>query len=79
VHHRVPVESRSLGDSPAIALMLDPWCAVFRRQSPVRFTTTGHWEPADSGSEVSVVQQIDVRYLLEDMFAKLAEFGDASR
>ncbi|MFD3444447.1 nucleoside hydrolase [Microbacteriaceae bacterium 4G12] len=79
VHHRVPVESRSLGDSPAIALMLDPWCAVFRRQSPVRFTATGHWEPAASGSEVSVVQQIDVRYLLEDMFAKLAEFGDASR
>ena len=45
----------------------------------MRFTATGHWEPAASGSEVSVVQQIDVRYLLEDMFAKLAEFGDASR
>ncbi|MCM6762555.1 nucleoside hydrolase [Rathayibacter sp. ZW T2_19] len=76
-HHRVPVESRSLGDSPAIALMLDPWCAVFRRQAPVRFTATGHWETATAGSQVSVVERIDVRYLLEDLFAKLAEHGEA--
>jgi len=77
-HHTVPVESRSLGDSPAIALMLDPWCASFRRQSPVTFTPTGHCVPADAGSEVLVVEQIDVRFFLEDMFAKLAEFADAS-
>lgn len=76
-HHPVAVESRSLGDSPAIALMIDPWCAVFRKQSPVRFTDTGHCLPAESGSEVSVVEQIDVRFFLEDMFAKIAEFGDA--
>lgn len=78
-HHKVPVESRSLGDSPAIALMIDPWCAVFRAQSPVRFTDTGHCVPAGSGSEVSVVESIDVRFLLEDLFAKLAEFGEAAK
>lgn len=78
-HHRVPVESRSLGDSPAIALMIDPWCAEFRRQSPVRFTETGHCVPSEVGGDVLVVEQIDVRFFLEDMFAKLAEFGDASR
>ncbi|MFS0734975.1 nucleoside hydrolase [Microbacterium sp. 1P10UB] len=77
-HHGVPVESRSLGDSPAIALMLDPWCAVFRAQSPVRFTDSGHCVPAESGSPVSVVEAIDVRYFLEDMFAKLAEFGEVN-
>ncbi len=27
---------------------------------------------------VSVVEQIDVRFLLEDMFAKLAEFGESA-
>lgn len=75
-HHRVPVESRSLGDSPAIALMLDPWCASFRRQSPVRFTETGHCVPSDRGGDVLVVDQIDVRFFLEDMFAKLADFGE---
>lgn len=76
-HHRVPVESRSLGDSPAIALMLDPWCASFRRQSPVRFTDDGHCVPSDRGGDVLVVDQIDVRFFLEDMFAKLAEFGES--
>lgn len=75
-HHPVPIESRSLGDSPAIALMIDPWCAVFRSQEPVRFTDTGHCVPADAGSAVSVVEQVDVRFLLEDMFAKIAEFGE---
>lgn len=76
-HHGVPVESRSLGDSPAIALMLNPFCAAMRRQTPVRFTADGHCVASDDGSNVLVVEQIDVRYFLEDMFAKLAEFGES--
>lgn len=75
-HHKFPVESRSLGDSPAIALMIDPWCAVFRSQPPVRFTADGHYEASDRGRAVEVVEAVDVRFLLEDMFAKLAEFGE---
>ena len=74
-HHKVPVESRSLGDSPAIALMLDPWCASFRRQPPVRFTDDGHCVASDRGGDVLVVEQIDVRFFLEDMFAKFAQFA----
>lgn len=70
--HRVAVESRSLGDSPAIALMIDPFCAAMRRQSGVRFTDDGHYEPADPGREILVVESVDVRFLLEDMFAKIA-------
>ncbi|KAA9108160.1 nucleoside hydrolase [Microbacterium rhizomatis] len=74
-HHPVPVESRALGDSPAIALMLDPHSASFRRQPPVRFTANGAYEAADVGGEIRVVEQIDVRFFLEDMFAKIAEFA----
>jgi purine nucleosidase len=70
--HRVAVESRSLGDSPAIALMIDPFCAAMRRQSGVRFTGDGHYEPADPEREILVVESVDVRFLLEDMFAKIA-------
>lgn len=70
--HRVAVESRSLGDSPAIALMIDPFCAAMRRQSGVRFTADGHYEPADPEREILVVESVDVRFLLEDMFAKIA-------
>lgn len=71
-YHRVAVESRSLGDSPAIALMIDPFCAAMRRQPGVRFSADGHYELADPGREILVVESVDVRFLLEDMFAKIA-------
>jgi purine nucleosidase len=77
-HHKVPIESRSLGDSPAIGLMLEPWSAVFRRQEPVRFSADGHYEPSPTGAPVLVVEEVDSRFLLEDMFAKIAEFGETS-
>lgn len=76
--HKVPIESRSLGDSPAVALMLEPWCASFRRQEPVRFSAEGGYERSSRGKGVRVVESIDTRYLLEDFFAKLAEFGARS-
>ncbi|MGC3953129.1 MAG: nucleoside hydrolase [Propionicimonas sp.] len=76
-HHGVAIESRSLGDSPAIALMLEPGCGLFRRQTSVRFAADGSYRPSDSGSEIMVVEQVDVRFLLEDMFGKLAEFAEA--
>lgn len=76
-HHRVAIESRSLGDSPAIALMLEPMCGVQRRQSPVRFAPDGSYLTAERGGEIMVIDQVDVRFLLEDMFAKLAEFAEA--
>lgn len=72
-HHRRAIESRSLGDSPAIALMLEPGCATMRRQRRVRFTADGHYKLADLTREVFVVESIDVRFLLEDMFAKIAK------
>jgi purine nucleosidase len=75
-HHPTPLESRSLGDSPAVGLMLEPWSGVFRRQSPVRFTADGHYEPSESGSPVLVLESYDVRFLLEDMFAKIADFAE---
>lgn len=71
-HNRVAIESRSLGDSPAIALMLDPFCAAMRRQPGVRFAPDGRYEPADPSREILVVESVDVRFLLEDMFAKIA-------
>jgi inosine-uridine nucleoside N-ribohydrolase len=71
-YNRVAIESRSLGDSPAIALMLDPFCAAMRRQPGVRFAPDGRYEPADPSREILVVESVDVRFLLEDLFAKIA-------
>jgi inosine-uridine nucleoside N-ribohydrolase len=69
-----PIESRSLGDSPAISLMLYPWGGSFRTMLAPRFGQEGHYLPG-SGHPIRVVESIDVRFLLEDMFAKIRKFG----
>jgi purine nucleosidase len=69
-----PIESRSLGDSPAISLMLYPRGGNFRIVPAPRFGQEGHYLPG-SGHPIRVVESIDVRFLLEDMFAKIRKFG----
>ncbi|WP_147915604.1 nucleoside hydrolase [Ruania zhangjianzhongii] len=73
-HHNGPIEHRSLGDSPAIGLMLNPHSARFSvRTAPVFAadgTTTG---VADAERTIRVVENYDTRWLLEDMFHKIAQ------
>jgi purine nucleosidase len=69
-----PIESRSLGDSPAISLMLYPWGGSFRMTPAPRFGQEGHYVPG-AGHPIRVVESVDVRFLLEDMFAKIRKFG----
>jgi purine nucleosidase len=73
-HHPEPIESRSLGDSPAVSLMLFPRGGNFRTVPAPRFGREGHYLPG-SGHPIRVVEAIDVRFLLEDMFAKIRKFG----
>jgi purine nucleosidase len=72
-----PIESRSLGDSPAISLMLYPRGGNFRMTPAPRFGQEGHYLPG-SGHPIRVVESVDVRFLLEDMFAKIRKFGRES-
>ncbi|HJV15146.1 MAG TPA: nucleoside hydrolase [Propionibacteriaceae bacterium] len=72
-----PIESRSLGDSPAISLMLYPRGGNFRVMPAPRFGQEGHYLPG-SGHPIRVVESIDVRFLLEDLFAKIRKFGRES-
>ncbi len=74
IHHPEPIESRSLGDSPAVALMLFPRGGQFRIIPAPRFGAEGHYLPG-SGHPIRLVESVDVRFLLEDMFAKLRRFG----
>jgi purine nucleosidase len=69
-----PIESRSLGDSPAVSLMLYPRGGTFRTVPAPRFGREGHYLPG-SGHPIRVVETIDVRFLIEDMFAKIRRFG----
>jgi purine nucleosidase len=73
-YHREPIESRSLGDSPAVSLMLYPRGGTFRTVPAPRFGREGHYLPG-SGHPIRVVESVDVRFLLEDMFAKIRRFG----
>ena len=72
--HPGPIESRSLGDSPAISLMLFPGGGTFRTIPAPRFGQEGHYVPG-SGHPIRVTESVDVRFLVEDMFAKIRKFG----
>src|SRR5215208_3345925 len=74
VYSTKPIESRSLGDSPAISLMLYPRGGNFRIVPAPRFGQEGHYLPG-SGHPLRVIESVDVRFLLEDMFAKIRKFG----
>jgi inosine-uridine nucleoside N-ribohydrolase len=73
-YHPEPIESRSLGDSPAIALMLYPTSGAMRVRPAPRFGSDGWYLPG-TNNPISVCEQIDVRFLLEDMFAKIRRFA----
>jgi purine nucleosidase len=74
-HHAGPIEHRSLGDTPAIGLVMSPDSAVWRAQGPVRFTPDCRYESADAGSPIRVAEAVDSRYFLEDFFCKLRAFA----
>jgi purine nucleosidase len=73
-HHGEPIESRSLGDSPAIALMLFPRSGDMRVRPAPRFGVDGWYLPG-TDNPISVCEHVDVRFLLEDMFAKIRRFA----
>lgn len=77
-HHSTPIESRSLGDSPAISLMLFPAGAVSRSVPAPRFSAEGGYLPG-SGHHIRLIEDVDVRFLMEDMFAKIRRFGTVRR
>ncbi len=70
------MDFRSLGDSPAIGAVINPLGALWRERPAPRFTADGEMEPEDAGRRlIRVCESIDVRWLLEDMFAKLRRFA----
>jgi inosine-uridine nucleoside N-ribohydrolase len=73
-HWPEPIESRSLGDSPAVSLMLYPNGGTFRARPAPRFGPAGDYLPG-AGHAIRVTETVDVRFLIEDMFAKLRRFG----
>jgi len=65
-------EYRSLGDSPAVGVVINPSGVRWRHHLVRHFEQPGRMtNRAIEGRTVAVADFVDVRFLLEDMFAKL--------
>lgn len=68
-------ESWSLGDSPAVGVLLCSNCGKRHLQQPLRILDdTGYGEPLNA-REVLVYDTVDPRYIMEDFYAKLSLLG----
>ncbi|ROQ60524.1 inosine-uridine preferring nucleoside hydrolase [Rathayibacter sp. PhB152] len=74
-----PLDFRSLGDSPAIGAVMNPAGGRWRSVPAPRFTPAGDLQPDVGPHPLRVCEAFDTRWLLEDLFAKLLEFGRAGR
>lgn len=70
-----PLEHRSLGDSPAIGVMMYPECGVSDFRAAPEFNALMNYEHTGRNGSVKVYTDIDQRYIHEDFFAKLARFS----
>ncbi len=76
--NRSAIERRSLGDSPAVGLVLNGGGGVIRRRPAPRFADDGSLTEGPAGRTVDVVETFDAREAGEDMFAKIRAFADGS-
>ena len=69
-------ESWSLGDNPSVAVVLHPGCGENRMQSAWLIDNETAYVTELPGRQILVYRTIDSRYVLEDLFSKLAiNFG----
>lgn len=68
------IEYRTLGDSPAVSVVLNPDGAIWRHRPVQVFGDDARMTNVIvEGRSVRVAESVDVRFLLEDMFAKIKE------
>ena len=66
-------ENWSLGDSPAIAALLEcDWRPTFHMAQAPFIRDDMRYEPNPEGKEIRLYDYVDIRMLLEDFYAKLA-------
>ena len=64
-------ESWSLGDSPAIALAINPGCGSYMETQAPQITADTSSVQKEDNPIIRVYKSVDSRYILEDFFAKL--------
>lgn len=73
------MDFRSLGDSPAIGAVMNPLGAVWKERPAPHFDENSRMTGEDTTHRsIRACESFDVRWLLEDMFAKLRKFAGHS-
>ncbi len=71
-------ENWCLGDSPVIGALLQcEWRRNFHSETAPRIADDMRYLPNPGGKEIRVYDYVDVRFILEDMYAKLKLFSQA--
>jgi len=73
-HRGGPIEHRSLGDSPAVGVMMYPECGWSEWRPAPEFNAEMNYVHTGRNRPIRVYHGIDQRFILEDFFAKLARF-----
>jgi inosine-uridine nucleoside N-ribohydrolase len=71
---RPEMEFRSLGDSPCIGIILDPECGKFSWRPAPTFDQQMHYIHSGQYRPIRVYENVNTRFIHEDLFAKLAQF-----
>lgn len=70
-----PIEYRSLGDSPAVGVIMYPDCGLWEWRPAPEFEPTMQYRHTGRNRPIRVYETVDARFILEDFFAKLARFA----
>ena len=70
----VPIEHRSLGDSPAIGTIMYPECGRWEWRPAPEFNELMNYVHTGRNRPIRVYDTCDQRFVMEDMFAKIARF-----
>ena len=73
------MEYRSLGDSPAVGVIIYPDCGGWDWRPAPEFEPTMHYRHTGRNRPIRVYQDIDARFILEDFFAKLRRFASPTQ
>lgn len=72
-----PMEYRSLGDSPAVGVIMYPNCGHWDWRPAPEITPEMTYRHTGQRRPIRVYSSVDARFILEDFFAKLARFARA--
>jgi purine nucleosidase len=72
-----PIEYRSLGDSPAVGVIIYPDCGHWQSRPAPEFNADMSYRHSGNNRDIRVYDSVDARFVHEDFFAKLAAFAQA--